>query len=120
MVDPKTGITLNKYGREALMTDPDGIAFPWKRDPKEFWDIFRGDLYFTGQNEGVDCRELKRPKKYIGIYFTDNESVQSREFTRTLTKFYLDCQSEKEFTTSFAPHSGYTFDVVLAPCMDTE
>jgi len=111
VVDPKTGETLNKYGREAIMTDPDGEDFPWRRKEQEFWDLFQGELYYAGQTDPLECSELKVPNKYLGIYFTDNESVQSREFTRTLTKFYLDCGQNE---------TDYTFDVVLAPCMETE
>jgi len=111
IVDPRTGVCLNKYGREAILADPTGIECPWKREPKEFWDVFQGELYRAGSSEPVDALSLKLPSKYLGIYFTDNETVQSKEFTRTLTKFYRECDQNEQ---------SYTLDVVLAPCMDND
>jgi len=111
LVDPKTGVCLNKYGREAIVSDPVGLRFPWRRHPKEFWDVFKGELLKAGRIEPISTRSLKRPNRFLGIYFTDNESVQSREFTRTLTKFYRECKLNEQ---------SYGFDVVLAPCMDND
>jgi len=110
LVDPKTGTCFNKYGREAILSDPTGINFPWKRHPKEFWDIFQGEIYKTG-GQSINTQALRRQQSFLGIYFTDNESVQSRDFTKTLTRFYHDCkQCENRFL----------IEVILAPCMDTD
>lgn len=92
------------------MRDPIGQYFPWRREAKEFWDVFQGPL-IDGDNRAVQCSQLRTGNTFLGVYFTDNESVQSREFTRALTKFYLEARNSEQ---------DYRFDVILAPCMQDE
>jgi len=86
ILDGETGATITTDGREVVMEDPKGEAFPWQ--PPSIWEAL-GDEFLSGsEGETVELDELRGAGKVIGLYFSAHWCPPCKAFTPELVKTY--------------------------------
>ncbi|XP_071945710.1 nucleoredoxin-like [Antedon mediterranea] len=82
-IDTMTGFPIITSGREKVISDPEGLNFPWKR--KEFSDIL-GTVLKNKEYTDVAVDTLKG--KHVCLYFSAHWCPPCKTFTPTLIETY--------------------------------
>ncbi len=85
ILDGATGELITKEGREQVMADADGSAFPWK--PPPIWECL-GDEFLRNDGETVELDDIRGAGKAIGLYFSASWCGPCHAFTPELVKTY--------------------------------
>jgi nucleoredoxin len=81
-------------GREMVMTDKEGAAFPWK--PPAWEDLLASDAAFPTSDGGSVTGAELRAKKYIIAYFSAHWCGPCRAFTPQLVKATQELKARGE------------------------
>jgi len=99
VIDGKTGETITKDGRSAVMQDPKGDNFPWR--PPTIWEAL-GDVVLDGAGDDVEIKDLRGPGKVLGLYFSAHWCPPCKAFTPVLAETYKKCKAAgKQFEVIF-------------------
>ncbi|XP_033107862.1 nucleoredoxin-like [Anneissia japonica] len=82
-VDSVTGNSVITSGREKVMSDPEGVNFPWK--PKEFAEILGSVVQ---NNAGADIATETLKGKHLCLYFSAHWCPPCKTFTPALVETY--------------------------------
>jgi len=81
-----TGEVINKQGRDIVMSDPEGLNFPWA--PKTFRQIMGENDGKLVDKNGAEYNNDNLSGKVLGLYFSAHWCPPCRGFTPALVKTY--------------------------------